>query len=315
MHAVNGDHDGPTTLVYVAGDGRSGSTLLEGLLAARTGAVAVGEIRMFLSAGFRWGARCGCGDLFTECPFWTEVLHGVIPDSTEAQREAFERAGRSLIGNRHTRRLRAGADSWSEAERSLGAIHEDLYRSIAAVSEAPLIVDSSKTAAYGLFLAALPALDVRVVHLVRDSRAVAHSWRRKKEWKAAGGEDQKWMRQLSTAQASRQWMAQNAFSEVLKRRVSRSVTIRYEDLARRPAEVVNSVLEGLDLAGSTLPAQTQHGFLGNPIRFDETPAEVVLDDAWAREMRHRDRRVVTAFTFPLLLRHGYPLRTSSDNFT
>jgi len=302
----------PTTVIYVAGDGRSGSTLLEGLLAAATGAVAVGEARMWLAAGFRWGARCGCGEQFTSCRFWSAVVQAALPESDEAHRAGLEAAGRSLIANRHVRLLDRGREAWSAPQRALGDTHVDLYQSVLAVSGAPLIVDSSKTPAYALFLAAQPEVDLRVIHLVRDSRAVVHSWTRDKEWKAAAasGESRR-MRRLGTAAAARQWMIQNALCEVLTRRVEHSTRIRYEDLAADPARVVSEALERIDIRASTDagPGMTEHGFLGNPMRFDESPREIVLDDAWRRELPGGSRRAATLLTSPLLLRHGYSLRS------
>ena len=300
--------DGPTAVLYIAGDGRSGSTLIESLIADATGAVAVGEIRMFLSAGFRWGARCGCGEPFTECAFWREVLDEAMPGVGEADRAILERSGRALISNRRTLHLLRGRDAWSDDERRSAALHVDLYRAIARVSGTRLIVDSSKTPAYGLFLAAQPELDVRVVHLVRDGRAVAHSWTRRKTWKAAAVGEQRLMKQLSTRRAARQWFTTNLFCEFLRNRVDHAVTVRYEDLAADPTGVVERVLSELGVERSAAPSSTEHGFLGNPIRFDSTPRAIVLDDAWTVELPAKQRRLATLLTFPLLLRPGYPLR-------
>jgi len=299
------------TVVYVAGDGRSGSTLLEGMLAAETGAVAVGEIRMWLAAGFRWGSRCGCGEPFTECPFWKSVVDEALPDSDEARRAALEQAGRSLISNKRTRLLSKGRAAWSDEQRALGDVHRDLYRAVIAQSGAPLIIDSSKTPAYAFFLAAHPEIDLRVIHLVRDSRAVVHSWTRDKEWKAAAvdGESRK-MRQLTTSQSARQWLVQNAFCDVLTGRVDHAARVRYEDLVADPVGVVSDTLRaiGVDAADGPL-GMTDHGFLGNPMRFDERAPQVVLDDEWRREMPASSRRLSTILTLPLLLRHGYALRS------
>jgi hypothetical protein len=66
-------------------------------------------------------------------------------------------------------------------ERAVVAYREVLgrvYRAVRSVSGASVIVDSSKYATYGGLLAGVPGLDLRALHLVRDSRAVAYSWRR-----------------------------------------------------------------------------------------------------------------------------------------
>ena len=68
--------------------------------------------------------------------------------------------------------------------------HRFLYSSIMARTGCSVIVDSSKFASYGHLLASNPAFDVRVIHLVRDSRAVAHSWQRRKRRTQATGADE-----------------------------------------------------------------------------------------------------------------------------
>jgi len=57
---------------------------------------------------------------------------------------------------------------------------EKLYQAIAEVTGKRLIVDSSKYPTYSYLLGLLPTIDLSIVHLVRDPRAVVHSWWRVK---------------------------------------------------------------------------------------------------------------------------------------
>ena len=52
------------------------------------------------------------------------------------------------------------------------------YAAIAQVSGRRVVIDSSKHASLAFCLSTSPALDLRVVHVIRDSRAVAYSWSR-----------------------------------------------------------------------------------------------------------------------------------------
>ena len=54
-----------------------------------------------------------------------------------------------------------------------------LYSAIADTTGCDVIVDSSKWPQYGLLLTERLPLDVYVLHLVRDPRAVAYSWQRR----------------------------------------------------------------------------------------------------------------------------------------
>jgi hypothetical protein len=55
---------------------------------------------------------------------------------------------------------------------------------------------------------------------------------------------------------------------------------------------------------------TTHSVSGNPNRFGTGEVELRADEEWRRAMRGRDRGMVTALTWPLLLRYRYPLRSS-----
>jgi hypothetical protein len=79
---------GVPTVIYVAGSGRSGSTLLERTLGEITGFVNVGELIDLFRRVVREGERCGCNEPFESCPFWSgvgrEILDGWDPDEVDA---------------------------------------------------------------------------------------------------------------------------------------------------------------------------------------------------------------------------------------
>lgn len=298
-------HDRPV-VVYIAGAGRSGSTLLERLLAERLHAVQVGELRMILAAR-RWGVTCECGAELRSCPQWAPIVEAVFGDLDDASTHEAEATLRGLASNRSVRRLLRGRSSWTPAERDVADRFAKLYSETPPVTGVNLIVDSSKTPAYGLMLANAVELDLRVVHLVRDSRAVAYSWRRPKPWTADGEEK---MQLRSPLTSARMWMIHNAVSALLAKQVSRSTAIRYEDLVVDPDAVVDSVIADLGLVEGEGATPSSHGILGNPVRFNKTPRAIRVDDEWRRSLRGRDRALTTVLTWPLLLRHGYPLKTT-----
>jgi hypothetical protein len=51
--------------------------------------------------------------------------------------------------------------------------------------------------------------------------------------------------------------------------------------------------------------QPTHSVAGNPMRFALGVTELRPDEAWRTAMRPRDRRVVTAATYPALRFFGY----------
>ena len=171
-------------LLYLTGWCRSGSTLIGNLLNELPGVLHVGELHYLwrngvLAAGTN--STCGCGEPIGDCPLWSAVLGKAGGDAAAAVADQ-----RAVLRTRHAyRRLTERAPSARVArtrERMTG-----LYEAIAAESGASLIVDSSKYPAEPALLARAPDVDLRVLHVVRDPRATAHSWRRAKAYIPAMG--------------------------------------------------------------------------------------------------------------------------------
>jgi hypothetical protein len=195
-----------------------------------------------------------------------------------------------------------GGVGWADARR--------LYQALAAVSGAQVIVDSTKSPVYGRLLGLDPALDVRVVHLVRDSRGVAHSWVRLK----AGPGRRADVESRPTRTVARFWILNNLGAELFCRPFpQRYRRLHYEELVRRPRESLGRIVE---LAGEgpralpltderTLRLGATHSVKGSPVRLQQGAVALRLDDEWRRAMPRADRRLTTALTWPLLLRYGY----------
>ena len=69
-------------LVFIAGAGRSGSTLLELLLGQFDGVFAAGELHSMWHRGLIENRRCGCGLPFRHCAVWKSVFEaelGICP--------------------------------------------------------------------------------------------------------------------------------------------------------------------------------------------------------------------------------------------
>jgi hypothetical protein len=194
-----------------------------------------------------------------------------------------------------------------------GPILEQLHRAIQTVSGADVIVDSSKFFSYAVLLSLLPFADLRVVHLVRDSRAVAYSWQRSKESPAVVGG--RLMPRLSPAQASRVWSLQNGSFSLLSN-FTRLSRLRYEDLVGDPSLYLDETLSGVGfdakaaglygvVHGREVSLSSDHTVSGNPGRFRKGTIKLRADEEWRTKMREGDKNVVTALTAPLLWKYGY----------
>lgn len=304
----------PVTVLYVAGSGRSGSTILANILGQVEGFFATGELWNIWRRGLSERRKCGCGAPVAECPAWNAIL-----------RRAFDRppqdidAGHfdALVRKRLRLRETPGVFSLTPATPLDGDEYRTalagLYRAVAEETGSRVIVDSSKSATYAALLASLPGVRVHVVHLVRDSRASAFSHGRARGLPDFG--DHRPMRRERPFTAARRWVRSQVMTErLLPHRVSGFVTVRYEDLVRRPIPTLERIL---DLTGEPGPLpvvgeravrlEPTHSVSGNPARFRTGLIELRMDDEWRTAMPAADHVLVTSLTWPLLHHYGYAL--------
>jgi hypothetical protein len=299
----------PQRVLYVAGTGRSGSTLLARILDRADGVFAAGELRYMWQRGLLEDRLCGCGQPFSACEFWGEVLGRAFGGRDGVDAHEVMAAQRTLTRLRHVPRLLAGRQP-SAPDTYLGQLSR-LYRAVGEVSGCELVVDSSKLPSYGYVLGAAPDLDVRIVHLVRDPRGTAYSWTRGKAQTDRDGA----MQRMSVLKSSSLWLAWNATAPRLFRDPARYYVVRYEDLVAVPREVVDDILsfaghtgDGAPFVGErTVSLARSHTVAGNPNRLEAGPVELRADQTWTRALGRPQRALVTAVTTPLLGRFDYPL--------
>ncbi|MCG5216879.1 sulfotransferase [Streptosporangium sp. KLBMP 9127] len=291
----------PARVIFLGGLGRSGSTLLERMLGEVPGVVPLGEVVHLWARGILAGEPCGCGVRLPDCPFWCEVgergFGGWTPDL----------ARRAIALRQRVDRTRRIPPRLSPELVEYVQLYRGLYDAASEVAGSPVIVDSSKHASLAFCLAAA-GVEVDVVHLVRDPRAVAHSWRRRVE----RPEDGTLMRRWSPARTAFHWTTQNLALELLASREISVTRMRYEDLLSSPRTAFAHLLTRLELAprldfltDTRVRLGTAHTASGNPMRFTVGDLPLTFDETWRRDLPRRHRLLVTALTWPLLLQYGY----------
>ena len=121
-----------TTVLFVAGAGRSGSTLLSSVLGQSTGVVDVGEVWKMWRLRQEPDRFCGCGSRLDACPFW-EAVATASPGLYDPDPEvmvAMARIGHARGSWRLWAQLKAGRGGVDAYAERLGR----LYRSVAEVS-------------------------------------------------------------------------------------------------------------------------------------------------------------------------------------
>jgi hypothetical protein len=297
-------------VLFIGGYGRSGSTLLDRILGQLDGFCSIGELRHVFQEGYLENRLCGCGVPFRSCEFWSRVTERAfggpaaldVADLLRLQRRV-DRWWRvpQLASGVGTSRRAAELARYREALRRL-------YVAIAAVSGARVIVDSSKDVSHGYVLRDVgEPVEPYVLHLVRDSRAVAWSWQRRK-FNPGNGAD---MQRYSLLRTSAEWSAINALTALHGRLGRRYGRVRYRELTADAPGAIAEILRLLDeparprplAAADPIVLGTDHTAAGNPVRFHTGPVTVRPDDEWRDRMPLGGRALVTALTLPGLLRY------------
>ena len=309
--------EAPVKVLYIAGSGRSGSTILDRILGQLDGFFSVGELCNLWDRGLLAHRKCGCGVPVDQCPTWRGILatgFGRQLDQADASRMIALRRGWVRVRHipkvlaTHWRRPAAHSDELLEV---LGR----LYQAVQEHTGCRVIVDSSKAPLYAELLARSPGIDLYVVHLVRDPRATAYSWLRNKQLPDFG--DTRQMQRLPPLKSSGLWTLWQTMSELLVGRPrDRYLRLRYEDFVRDPQAAVQQVaaLVGEQpavlplLAAGAVRLQATHSVSGNPNRFETGTIQLRADSEWVRGLGGAHRALVTAVTWPLLVRYRYPLR-------
>ncbi len=309
------------TLVYLGGSGRSGSTLVERLLGAVGGVTTLGEVVHLPTRGLLGGEDCACGEPFTRCPFWAAVGKRGFGGWDRVDARAWQALQQRVDRNRHLPWLAVPAGARFRRDLTDHIDHlERLYLGAAAETGSGVLVDSSKHASTAFLLRHLRAVDVRFVHLVRDSRGVAYSWTKEVARPETATNIE--MSRYSPAHSAAWWDAFNLMLSGLTVAGSPPLRLRYEDLLADPSRALRAILAPTGLAlvpgwddflgpdGARLGAS--HSVAGNPMRFTRGTIPLRRDDAWRTHLAPLDRRVVTALTGPLLLAYGYTGPPATD---
>lgn len=293
-----------TGLLFIAGSGRSGSTLLEQLLTDRVGGLAIGEARFFFGFFQRGDVPCGCGAALPECEFWAPIGRRLQErfDFARIERERRRRARiRSLLLPRATGRL-------LRAESELSTAYRALYRLVAERSGDRVVVDSSKIPTHLAILETVLSDRTACLHLVRDPRAVAWAFSRRVKRDPASPQRGGLMLRRRTLTALVVWALENAWTMRISRGIDRRALIRYEDLVRAPRRTIEGVVMKLCPDHRASQPAMFHSVGGNPVRFEGRPRVVREDREWAESSTAVFRGLTGVAVYPLLRAFGYSLR-------
>jgi hypothetical protein len=303
-------------VLYIGGYSRSGSTLLLRMLGQIEGFFSVGELWDIWNRSFTENQLCGCGQPFKGCDFWQAVITEAFGGMAQVDVQKMQELKRAVHGNGAIPQLMMPALRTAHYKEQLATYSDvlsKLYRAIQKVSGCRMIVDSSKVPPYAFLLNEIPGISLSILHLIRDSRAAAYSWQRKKvrpeiHWKTEH------MDRYSPFRSAIEWDIMNVMLQAMKHRTPAYRTVRYEDLVTAPRETLLSIGRFLhedwsDVNffgnGQTVNFGVDHTVSGNPNRFQQGAVVIRPDTEWQQKMARSQKYIVTALTWPLLWQQGY----------
>lgn len=302
-----------TKVICIASTARSGSTLLHSLLAQLPGAFGAGELCFLWDLGVQQNWLCTCGRPFRECPTWIYILREAY--GAEAIDAAADRCLRlrRAVRDRHTMLISLPGGRTAAGRRIEGYATElsRLLETIVKTQRCRIVIDSSKYASQAFALSRLPQFDVRIIHLVRDPRAVAYSQLTPKFDRGQG----RMMRRWSPLKASRDWLVTNHLIEQTAASEGvRYLRLRYEKFVADPEAAMHCIARFIEeeeakhlVHGALAEQKPNHGVSGNPIRFQTGSVRIAPDMRWRRDMRARDKAICTILALPLAHRYGYSI--------
>jgi hypothetical protein len=274
-------------IVFVAGISFSGSTLTGLLLGSRPNAIFGGELKDYkrrMQSEIRGsGTFCSCGASRETCPFWSEVhkRYGLEEELSPSPGFSWQNF---LLGLK----LLLGINLGGERESPHGRLVKCIYE-VARIQypDVRWVVDTSKSISNLDAIARMPGVEVSVIHLVRDGKSVAGSYK-KRGGRALYG--------MAT------WSIGNFFIRLyIRRRRLRSINLDYRSLCIGDEATYRALNEflgsdvSLPLAAERIAATRFHIVSGNgkvrrsasnfqgvrysPSPFEPTPLERVVANA------------------------------------
>jgi hypothetical protein len=308
-----------TDIIYIAGYGRSGTTLLERLLQCQPFVHACGEMTNFFRIYGSDSSRCSCGQSVKNCEFWDGIAQKLFKLDFTVQK--FPYYGK-LQKKREAHWSHGGSFAPLRYQDTYANLMKPFFEALARhPHENQVLIDSSKTAYSTPFrpiaISQLGKFKVRVIHLVRDPRGVVWSVKKGLNRRMEAGQEGSAL--LPVTRAITGWLFANRAANRLKSYLGEDscCLVKYEDLVENPAQVIShlSIIWNIDLHesirvagevmnGFEVQLPTMHQLAGNRMRFDTT-FSIRPDYTWKGKLDPKTNAVVKTFTMPLMKKYGY----------
>lgn len=255
------------SVIYIAGNGHSGSTLLDIILGASTDIFSAGELTK-ITRNSIFEEYCSCGQLIGECEVWSKVMKN-WSEKSPITLEEYRRLIQNFERNKATPivlfyKLNPSRDFKNYCE----ATHL-LFEAIKKVTGKSVIVDSSK---YPQRIAMLNKFaKLKVIHLCRNAKGVLNSAKKssKKDLRMGREADSPVRR---TSKTLLDWFFINLITEIFTLGVP-SIRLKYTKFIVN-VQSIGEIHPKMDISTLNQKFFAEHMLAGNALRLKK---DIVVD--------------------------------------
>lgn len=300
------------TIVYIAGYGRSGSTLLARILGSHKKMFAAGELINFANLMDSRDSVCSCGQTIERCALWSVIVQNFkkkinsLSELADIQKrfESFSYFFRPFFEDRSSKAIRYR----DTIQNLMDCISQKLP------DDVEYIVDSSKTTWSRCFrpvsLSRIGSQQVKVIHLVRDGRGCMWSMLKGTDTGLLKDTELKPYSSFPVFRTAVHWPFANATAHLFQAiHPSKDYfRIRYEDLVANPVKTcaalgeflgirlehhVEKILNGNDI-------DPGHIIAGNRMR-SFRKITLKADVEWKKRLKRHHQLLFLFLNWPLML--------------
>lgn len=257
------------TIIYISGEGHSGTTLLDVILGAKKSAFSSGELIFFAQKGIKNREYCACGNPVPSCSIWSNIIREWDKVRTLDLDEYIKLQSR-LTSKRY---ILSSYISLRNPSKKLHCFLEDtnkLFDLIFKITDSKVIIDSSKAPGRLLVLKKLN-YKIKVMHLTRRFGDVLNSYKKEVPRNLEEGIEHDIV-PLGSSYVFRSWLLKNFLTYVLSIGISYK-RIKYENLVSNPVDELSFMIDGdkdfLKKLTARGPFYLKHLVAGNKFRMQD----------------------------------------------
>lgn len=302
-------------IIYIAGYGRSGSTLLARILGCHEDIFTVGELINFLNLIDNDNSICSCGREIQRCSFWSTIIQTTKKHYKNTSALADVQKRTESISNLFRHILGSASDK---------IIYEDAQRNIIRIifqklpDNVKYIVDSSKTTwsrfLRPIALSKISSQHVKVIHIVRDGRGCMWSMIKGTDTGLLRGSTLKRHSPFPVIRTAIHWSLANWAAHIFQAShpSENYCRIRYEDIVEQPERICTTLGSFL---GVNLDRQveiirkggdinTGHLMAGNRMRSIKR-IRIKADIEWKTRLSLNHQLLFLLLNWPMMTYYGY----------